>query len=440
VFDKIDRAEYAVKKIIIKAKHLAKLLNEGRSLQGVLKEMQTLAKLHHPHVVRYYHSWVEFRPAVVENVDNHSSFDSQSALDESLEAATVSKKSWQQSDPRQAQSVVGSMAGLSLGQIDNELLAGLKNEAGYDSAAARQFVVFDETKPRSASQTRSAVITETSHSMALEKQENLKATGSKADVDVDAVLYIKMAAYPLTLYDYLHHKNTKGGKSKGPEIKHCFHVLPTTRILLSIVHGMQYIHRQGIIHRDLKPNNIFISILEPLEPATSEFINITDCSDCGHSNEVKPTYFCVHIGDFGLIHEVKNAALLQETDSRDVGSAPKESSSGSAWRKPGDSFVVGTPYYAPPKVHGVKETFCPKRDCYALGIIALELIYPFVTSSERHQILEKLRVEGVLPAELATHKMVDGIMGMLKTDIAERWDLNRVNEWLLELEQGCLKD
>jgi len=55
---KLDGGEYAVKKIVLKASYLNKLLKEQK-LHKVSTEIKTLARLDHPHVVRYHHCWLE---------------------------------------------------------------------------------------------------------------------------------------------------------------------------------------------------------------------------------------------------------------------------------------------------------------------------------------------------------------------------------------------
>lgn len=57
---RLDGAEYAIKKIVLKADYLTQLLKEGR-LQKVFTEIKVLASLDHHHIVRYHHCWLETR-------------------------------------------------------------------------------------------------------------------------------------------------------------------------------------------------------------------------------------------------------------------------------------------------------------------------------------------------------------------------------------------
>jgi serine/threonine protein kinase len=52
VFNKLDDKHYAIKKIII---------TEG-NIKAALHEIRILASIVHPHVIRYYHSWIESKP------------------------------------------------------------------------------------------------------------------------------------------------------------------------------------------------------------------------------------------------------------------------------------------------------------------------------------------------------------------------------------------
>ena len=58
---RLDGAEYAIKKIVLKASHLRYLLKE-KKLDKIPREIKTLARLDHHHVTRYHHCWIESVP------------------------------------------------------------------------------------------------------------------------------------------------------------------------------------------------------------------------------------------------------------------------------------------------------------------------------------------------------------------------------------------
>lgn len=64
VFNKLDDKHYAIKKIII---------TEG-NIKSALHEIRILASIVHPHIIRYYHSWIESKP-YTPSVDDESSGD-----------------------------------------------------------------------------------------------------------------------------------------------------------------------------------------------------------------------------------------------------------------------------------------------------------------------------------------------------------------------------
>jgi len=58
----VDGQEYAIKKIIITAERLRARKDRVTTL---LSEVRALAQLNHQNIVRYYHGWVEFVPAIM---------------------------------------------------------------------------------------------------------------------------------------------------------------------------------------------------------------------------------------------------------------------------------------------------------------------------------------------------------------------------------------
>lgn len=69
---RMDGAEYAIKKITLKASYLRQLIMENK-IHRVLNEIKVLARLDHHHIARYHHCWFETRHCSLPGEDNDAS-------------------------------------------------------------------------------------------------------------------------------------------------------------------------------------------------------------------------------------------------------------------------------------------------------------------------------------------------------------------------------
>jgi translation initiation factor 2-alpha kinase 3 len=254
-------------------------------------------------------------------------------------------------------------------------------------------------------------------------------TGSGSSDDVH--IFIKMSVHPMTLEDYVWPDQQK--LSDRPLIQHCFHSCASAHILLAILDGVEYIHSHRIVHRDLKPSNIFLSVYQgPVYPEGS--IDVSNCPECGSDSRNKGIYIIPHIGDFGLIAELKES---KESTSSSPEVGPKFEPSPLAVIA---SRQPGTKFYCPPIVSRSQSIICPKLDVFSLGVITFEMITKFNTKSERAAVLDNLN-RGIFPSDFDKHEMAAGVQGMVCTYREERWDCIRMREWLrgvrAKYEQGA---
>ncbi|KZZ96280.1 eukaryotic translation initiation factor 2-alpha kinase [Ascosphaera apis ARSEF 7405] len=199
-------------------------------------------------------------------------------------------------------------------------------------------------------------------------------------------LHIQMSLHPLSLARYL-----TPPTSAPKEDHHCFHLVPSLRLLLGILDGVEYLHSIGMVHRDLKPANIFLS--------QSTIDGSIECPQCREvSGEQCLKYNTPRIGDFGLVADITR----KHDTSTASGEAPENAQSR---RHP---HPVGTEFYRPPVLplhsyanpsYGAGQvpllnTIDESLDVYALGVIFFELLYKFETRMERMFVLSSLTCSG----------------------------------------------
>lgn len=452
----LDKQEYAIKKIVITSQRVTRYLQEDQ-IDGLLAEVQTLAKLSHTNIVRYFHAWIEYEAATLHSATNTPLAERPNTLRMLPEPET------QETDAEY--DVTDSLRTGDREQISQyEVNQGLSQDFevdqtqqmyddvvfGYSSVQHSQDPHVDSVRVRRASHTTttSNVTLQTSILSVTEEEEDPEVENiprvaeeiglslSKADLSAmhaaggqpvrsehfgpDITLFIKMSLHPMTLSTYLSTEPPQG--SDAVDIMHCFHQDPSVGILAAILDGLDYLHSQRIVHRDIKPANIFLSIHEEKAPALKGCVNIMSCSECSHLDTSKRVYVTPCIGDFGLIAEFKEPLKRSESDPEIPFFEPSRLSA--LQQKP-----VGTMFYRPVSMPKEEPVICPKLDVYSLGVIALELIQKFGTKSERATVLINLK-KGILPAELEHHVMAGGIKSMVCEQRDRRWDCGAVRQWL----------
>lgn len=405
----VDNQEYAIKKIPLDSKRLQKWQTSGaKEVKALLKEIRTLARLEHSNVVRYYGAWIEGADGTIDAA-GPSKISHQLYLNEEPASCNGSDRSSPQLQE------LPNHKSMSEGSVDatikndtSQCTASLPDAAGDDFAR----VVFGEDSDAPSNNhdvvPRPEQILSQGHNA---QQLNYDRTSSdtslsnETDVFTDGAgevrssdlkrqnvsaqplmtLHIQMSLHPLCLSTYLAYSSAE---LRPIHSRHCFHLLPSLRLIRAILSGVQHLHSQGIIHRDLKPGNIFLS--EHLEYDQGPGCVDITCHDCRPPPKLK-RYLNPRIGDFGLVADISGV-------KDDTTTSVDTSSSNFA------SKAVGTEFYRPPlpqQDRSSQAAIDEKIDVFALGILLFELLWKMNTKMERHMLLSDLSKKGILPEGFA---------------------------------------
>eukprot|EP01127_Copromyxa_protea_P006669 TRINITY_DN16670_c0_g1_i1.p1 TRINITY_DN16670_c0_g1~~TRINITY_DN16670_c0_g1_i1.p1 ORF type:complete len:610 (-),score=88.89 TRINITY_DN16670_c0_g1_i1:41-1870(-) len=153
--------------------------------------------------------------------------------------------------------------------------------------------------------------------------------------------------------------------------------------------GLQYIHSQGCVHRDIKPANIFLS-------------------DDG----------TLKIGDFGLardVHSVDPSSIAKYVSSESLSDSSQHTSG------------LGTSTYAAPEqIRG--QDYGQKVDIYSLGIVCFEMHWIFYSKHQRAKLVMDLKERAELPATFSEQYPTQEklILSMTNFDPEKRPDSNEL--------------
>lgn len=336
-----------------------------------------MAKLDHPNVVRYYNGWIEWVESIAPTTFSQSRAESRDLS--AIAGAEISSETGQDRIVTEA----GSASAKGIVFETSESLSG-SHKAEDDNRLRRV-----ETKSTIATVSDEIESVERDFEPSASFQSQSAASGIHF-TEPTLAIHVQMSLSAMTLADFIA-PPMAGADAAIQPLAHCFHIEPSTSILLAILDGLEYLHGEGVVHRDIKPANIFLSPCNNPR-ATTNFVDLTSCSDCeAEKRQYNPIKLEVRIGDFGL-----------------VAVADPESSASNM------SEAVGTEIYRPLSMSaGVRH---PSLDMYALGIIAFELVWKFGTRMERMHILQRLKQEGEFPTGSVNEPMKEVITSMLEQD------------------------
>eukprot|EP01125_Pyxidicula_operculata_P015152 TRINITY_DN5117_c1_g1_i1.p1 TRINITY_DN5117_c1_g1~~TRINITY_DN5117_c1_g1_i1.p1 ORF type:complete len:1656 (+),score=455.46 TRINITY_DN5117_c1_g1_i1:21-4988(+) len=210
--NKLDGRIYAIKKIKFRR-------TDDKYMSKVLREVVTLSRLRHDHVVRYYQAWID------EGSDHYN--DNKQLLNEEDEDDYFDEDSLTN----------------SLECDDSENFS-----SGDDDDDEKDEEFFVPNSNLSTSLTTSKKIRVRNElSYMPSKSTKKQRTTTAEEGGHHSILYIQMEYCTQTLSNLI-----ENGQITNDETE-------ILRLFRQIVEGLNHIHSQGIIHRDLKPSNIFIN-------------------------------------------------------------------------------------------------------------------------------------------------------------------------------------
>lgn len=435
----VDNRDYAIKKVPLDSKRFKKWRNgEANDTEALLKEIRTLARLEHCHIVRYHAAWIEpvggemfagsadrqrhllylqdtpapsSGPGSLSKLHHSHHLPSHIRQDEASIDVTFEQDSVQA--PQQVTNGYeeDDSAGIIFGDDSHP------SHCTPDMAPYPSIVPSQKAQPEHTTHDRSSACTASCEETDIFTDGDGKTRSSKPPNLVDIptspimVLHIQMSLHPLSLATYLspprpapnhHHQQSR----------HCFHLAPSLRLLLAILSGVEYLHSQGIVHRDLKPGNIFLSEHHDHDQQPG-CIDMTCLEPSCQQPVPRRRFLNPRIGDFGLVADISSL------NAAGHGTAITPSSSSSHPRRASPT-IVGTEFYRPPRHrrpppslprdhhHSSSSPPSPdaaagttsaaeQLDVFALGIILFELLYKMDTRMERHMLLTNLTEKGELP-------------------------------------------
>ncbi|KAI1327194.1 kinase-like protein [Xylariaceae sp. FL0255] len=428
----LDQKTYAVKKIVLPRKLVKSLCDKKHEdLHEILVEVKAMAMLEHPNIVRYHATWFEEEP------DN--------ALVVSSNAVNQSRRTRHPLGPRRLlinspdDESESSDEEVSLTSSDGGIVFENDTEGGHEVSApfSDGGIVFAEdtvenpnaAEPSNRGRSEDGDASDLSITDGSSSSQSEGLAGADHEKESPPALYIQMSMYPMTLRQFI-----KPRADDDTGLRHCFHLVPTLRLLLPILDGLQYIHAKGLIHRDIKPGNLFLSL--PLESTIDKGSCDLSCKLCADSEKGEARSPSVllnpRIGDFGLVHQLAHGEVPETRGS--PSSSSKE---------------VGTPFYLPPRKSGKdKEKKDEKIDIFALGVVFLEMLCRFETAMERVEMRTDLE-KGKIPQNLKKMMIEEGhdnetvqdvmelASAMVELESEKRWSGNQVRIAMESLLSKC---
>uniref|UniRef100_A0A0R3RLQ0 Protein kinase domain-containing protein n=1 Tax=Elaeophora elaphi TaxID=1147741 RepID=A0A0R3RLQ0_9BILA len=318
--NRLDDRSYAVKRIAVS--------NTTAAIDHVKREARAMARLDHPGIIRYFHTWMEKPPygwqqakdkEILRNIRSNEDLESKSITQtlESDQSATQSKNLAAQVSSVSKELLHGINLNISTDKKDitasnnSDNLSWMDDNNGSGlSEATESDLSFCDNDNESVVHGITAIATGSDDSAGIifahygnslrnteEIAEKKSSNGKSSDpLEPPAVLvtsmddlqscknikdyvylYIQMElCQELTLHSWLLANNREQDRE----------ITRMRKWFAELVCAIDYIHSQGLIHRDLKPQNIFFSADNYLKIGdlglVTNYVNVEKRIDCKH--------------------------------------------------------------------------------------------------------------------------------------------------------------
>jgi serine/threonine protein kinase len=392
--NKMDGRDYAIKRVPFSETGYSR-----ESVQQVVREVHCLAVCDHPHVVRYYTSWLEpswMTGTCAAAVVADDSSDQQQKLLTDMEQMVKGQEPESLTGDLQAYfkdpGISRRRRRFSLGTSFD---ASESSWGGDEDEDVSEWTTKDDSyldrkwRPSSGRYREEDDDNDDNEEDTFGRQRPQRATSDRKSYRYQICLFIQMQlCHPATLADWIRERNIRVGTEPLDS-----RIVTAQEIFIQISRGLNHVHRKGIIHRDLKPANVFAASEDGIQ---------------------------FKIGDFGLSRLIQTAAqtdssgarqrpslLLLENKPRDTGAAESGVSpspeDANKWQDPLTAGVGTASYAAPEQV--ASGTYGKEADIFSVGLILLELLCCFSTEHERLQTFNDCRHRRKLPEELKEYPL-----------------------------------
>lgn len=395
VRNRLDRRIYAVKKVLLQSEQ-GKMHQLGKLENSKLRrEVTTISRMTHRHIVRYYQAWVEGGDTVEDEEHDDSINQSESQVDgheSGFHADVTSSSATSSQNASSGQGFWGKKPS-SVAKFDQALDSDVESswssvegdhdfDENHESSSSihskqncQRLDSDDDSSILGAPLTRGLGFENPSYSDLL-KRGRKESIASSDELNIQSsmmeelssqkikgarsIMYIQMEYCSTTLRQLIDEQ-----KIDKMEKNDCWKLIRQT------LEALAYIHKRKIIHRDLKPANIFLDSEHNIR--LGDFgLATTRTKKTIISNTVKNSG--IHLGASSLLSE--SVDPTDETDGTITGG-------------------VGTTFYIAPeqafRSQSRGKDYDMKADIFSLGIVIFEMFYTFSTKMERAAILQKLR-------------------------------------------------